>query len=156
MNPRDATVSLRVVDEDSRAEILSLEVAPEQRAFVATNAQSLAQAAEDEGAWARGIYADETAVGFVLLHDETLCARPRERGYLYLWRMMIDRRHQGHGYGTRALQQVFAYAKTRPDVARLHTSWRSETGNAGPFYRGLGFEPTGVVEDGEVHAARDL
>jgi len=35
---------------------------------------------------------------------------------------------------------------------RLTTSWNPALGGPEPFYRGLGFEPTGEIDDGEVVA----
>ena len=107
-------------------------------------------------AWFRAIYADEEPVGFVMLHDETLRAEPREAGYLVAWRMMVDERFQGMGFGWKAMQLVIAHARTRPGVERLQVSWRQEEGNAGDFYRKLGFVPTRVDEDGEQWASLEL
>ncbi len=52
-------------------EICRLAVSPAQAEFVAPNAVSIAQAYfEREIAWFRGIYADETPVGFLMLEDK--------------------------------------------------------------------------------------
>lgn len=73
----------------------------------------------------------------------------RNREY-YLWRLMIAAQHQGKGYGRQAIQRLIEYVRTRPGAHELLVSY--VPGEAGPeqFYRRLGFEPTGAVEDGEV------
>ena len=68
---KDSIVSLREVIKENLRNILALEVAPEQKKFVAPNAVSIAQAYFDrEIAWFRAIYADETPVGFLMLSDD--------------------------------------------------------------------------------------
>ena len=153
---RESVVTLREITPDTSNAILALSVADSQRHLVASNERSIAQAHFEESAWFRAIHADEEPVGFVMLHDETLRAEPREEGYLVLWRMMIDQRYQGMGFGWKAMQLVIAHARTRSGVTRLQTSWRQEEGNAGDFYRKLGFVPTKVDEDGEQWAALEL
>ncbi len=150
MNPDTATVSLREIDEATIVSILKLDVAPAQRGFVATNAVSLSQAHFSEHAWHRAIYADDTPVGFVMLSDN-----PADEG-VWLWRLMIDQRHQGCGYGRHAMEQVFDHVRTlsRPDV--LFTSVVEGHGSPRPFYEGLGFLDTGEIEDGETVLRRDL
>ena len=152
----NSVVTLRDVTPDNLEAVLALRVADSQKHLVASNERSIAQAHFEEAAWFRAIYADGEPVGFVMLHDEALRAEPREAGYLVVWRMMIDERFQGMGFGWKAMHLVIAHARTRPGVDRLQTSWAQEEGNAGDFYRKLGFTPTRVDEDGEQWAALDL
>lgn len=139
-----AVVELREVGEDNVRAICLLQVEPEQGQFVAPNAVSLAQAMFSPQAWFRAVYADEVAVGFVLLSLDT--AKPE----YYLWRFMIDGRYQGLGYGRAAIGLVADHVRTLPGATELLTSWVPLPGGPEPFYRGLGFEPTGDVDDGEV------
>ncbi len=141
---RDSVVTLREVTRDNAREIIKLEVAEGQNRFVAPNDVSLAQAYfEREKAWFRAIYADEIPVGFMMLYDD-----PREPIY-YLWRLMMDARYQGMGYGRRALDLLVAYVKTRPSATELKVSYVPGEGSPGPFYTRYGFEETGEVHDGE-------
>ncbi len=152
----ESSVTLRRITGETLEDVLALKVGEAQKAFVASNERSIAEAHFDEGAWFRAAYADDTPVGFVLLHDESLCESPREKGYFYLWRLMIDQRFQRMGFGSRTLRLVIAHAKTRPDVEKLHTSWRQEEGNAGAFYEKLGFKKTGIDDAGEVQASLEF
>lgn len=153
---RESAVTLREITPENAEAIFKLSVADSQKHLVASNERSIAQAHFEEAAWFRAIYADEEPVGFVMLHDEALRAEPREAGYLVAWRMMVDERFQGMGFGWKAMQLVIAHARTRPGVARLQVSWSQEEGNAGDFYRKLGFVPTRVDEGGEQWAALEL
>ncbi len=152
----ESTVTLREITPANSEAIFKLSVADSQKHLVASNERSIAQAHFEEAAWFRAIYADDEPVGFLMLHDESLRAEPREEGYLVLWRMMIDERFQGMRFGWEAMLLVIAHARTRPTVTRLQTSWAQEDGNAGDFYRKLGFVPTHVDDDGEQWAALEL
>jgi diamine N-acetyltransferase len=68
-----------------------------------------------------------------------------------LWRLLIDARHQGRGYGAAAVNLVVDHVRSRPDARILHTSV-VEGGPACPlpFYLGLGFRNTGRVHDDEL------
>ncbi len=140
----DTTISLREITKGNLREIFRLKVAPDQERFVASNSISIAQAYFDRDvAWFRAIYAGETPVGFVMLHDE-----PAERKY-YLWRFMVDHRYQKHGYGAQALNQVIAYVRERPGAQELLTSVVPGEGSPGAFYEKLGFAYTGEMDEGE-------
>ena len=39
---------------------------------------------------------------------------PTLLGPFYLWRLLIDERHQRRGYGTAALDAIVAYVRGRP------------------------------------------
>ena len=152
----EASVSLQRITADSLEDILALSVSEAQKDYVASNERSLAEAHFDEGAWFRAIYADETPVGFVLVHDETLCEKPREEGHVFLWRLMIDQRYQRMGFGRRGLRLVLAHVRSRPDVKRLQTSFRRGEGGAQGFYEKIGFKETHEDETGEVFAVLEL
>lgn len=145
-------VSFREVTPENIWTIFKLEVAESQRTFVAPNEMSIAQAyfAREE-AWFRAIYADETAVGFVMLSD-----KPRKPEY-FLWRFMIAEQYQGMGFGRQAINLLVAHVKTRPQATELLVSYRPEgEGHPGPFYHKLGFVDTGDVEEGENVARLEL
>jgi diamine N-acetyltransferase len=145
MPGRDAVVTLREITRETVRTITDLKVAPEQTGFVATNAESIAQAYFDRDvAWFRAVYADEVPVGFIMLEDDAV-----NQEY-YLWRFMIDARYQGRGYGRRALELLVEYVKTRPGAKALMTSCVPGDGSPCPFYEQLGFVPTGEVDEGEI------
>ena len=142
---RDAAVSLREIKRETLRPFLKMKVAEAQERMVANNAVSIAQAHFEPKAWFRGIYADETPVGFIMLYDD-----PEEPVY-FLWRLMVADEFQGMGYGRKAIAQLVEYVKTRPNATELKVSHVPELpGNPGPFYQKLGFEYTGEEDDGEL------
>ena len=143
-------VELREVTAESLAAILALEVAESQRRFVASNAKSIAEAHFHPEAWFRAIYADEQPVGFVMLHDESLHPAPRQQGFYFLWRLMIDKGHQGRGYGRRTMELLIDHVRTRPDAKELLASCVPGSDSPQGFYLQIGFHPTGNHVHGEV------
>jgi diamine N-acetyltransferase len=139
-----AVVSLREVTAETVGAICNLKVASEQEQFVAPNAFSIAQAHFDQLAWFRAIYADETPVGFIMLSDN-----PQAPEY-FLWRLMIAAEYQGQGFGRRAIALLIDYVRTRPGAPQLLVSYHPGEGSPRGFYRKLGFEETGEMEEGEV------
>lgn len=147
---RDAVVTLREVTQETLFDILRLNVAPAQEGFVAPNSISIAEAHFSKHAWFRAIYADETPVGFMMLHDEP------EKPKYYLWRFMIDARYQKLGFGRQAMQRIIEHVKTRPNASELLLSYVPEEGGPRDFYASFGFEHTGNEDDGELEMVLKL
>ena len=139
-------VELREVSKDDVRAICRLAVAPAQMSFVAPNAISFAEALFEPKAWYRGIYADGTPVGFAMLSID------QDAPEYYLWRFMIDARYQGRGYGRVAIGLIVDFVRTLPGARELLVSWVPADGGPEPFYRGLGFVPTGEMDGIEVMA----
>jgi diamine N-acetyltransferase len=136
-------VSLREVTKQNVRDVLALEVAPEQTSYVATNARSIAEAHFEPRAWFRAIAAGEELVGFAMVYrDPTLPT-------FYVWRFMIDARHQGRGYGKRAMELLLDEAR-EDGVDEVTLSVVPGDHSALDFYRRFGFEETGTVEHGEL------
>lgn len=139
----EAAVTLREVTAETVRAVCALEVAPEQRGFVAPNAISIAQAHFEPKAWFRAVYAGDEPVGFAMLYEDL------EKEKYFLWRFMIAAEHQGKGYGRRALDLVVERVLSLPGASELLTSY--VPGEAGPkdFYLRYGFVETGEVDEGE-------
>lgn len=136
-------VELVELTEDNVRAVIDLSVRRDQDDFVAPNAVSIAQAYVSPDAWPRAIYADDQPVGFVMLSLEP------DRPQYYLWRFMIDGRHQRRGHGTAALAAVVEFVRARPGATELLSSYVPGDGSPGPFYLAFGFEETGRSHDGE-------
>ena len=100
--------------------------------------------------WMRGIVADGEPVGFMMLAAVT-SAHPDP----YLWRLLVDRRHQRRGVGGAALRHLILHLRST-GCTRLVTSWAEGPGGPEPFYTRLGFRPTGQLIDGEVEAVLEF
>jgi len=148
---RESRVTLREIDSVEVLDaVLALRVSEWQRTFVADNTKSIAQSTQSEFAWPRAIYADETPIGFLMLWDDP------EKPQYYLWRLMIDERWQGLGFGREAMRQLIEHVRGRPGATGLTTSVMPKRGGPRPFYEGLGFVATGEWEAGEMVLRLDL
>jgi diamine N-acetyltransferase len=128
---------------------LSDTLTPAQRQMVADNAISIAQAHFSENCWMRAIYADDTPVGFILLHIGSDYDNGIDCPGVFLWRFMIAKPYQGLGYGRQAIDCLLAHLRAQ-GIPELYTS--CDVGEQGPegFYKGLGFVPTGGWYDDEI------
>ncbi len=143
-------VRLVEVTDANRGAVAALATQPSQRRFVATMADSFAEAADPEvqdGApvvpWMRAIEADDEVMGFLMTAEPRWPSEPP-----YLWRLLIDRRHQGRGIGRRAVGLLVDRLRAEGHD-RLRASWVRDLGGPEPFYLGLGFRLTGAIEEGE-------
>ena len=144
-------ISLREITEANRPQVESLAVTADQQDYVAGVAESLAEAAATPAAcpWYRGVYCGEEPVGFVMISDGIPEGHPEYLGPYYLWRLLIDARRQGRGFGTAALDLVVEYVRTRPGAHRFLTSVVPGPASPTGFYLRYGFSLTGQVFDGE-------
>lgn len=145
-------MSLREIDDRNRPAVVALAVKPDQHRFVDGVQASLDEAATYERPpWCRAIYDVDEPVGFVMLADDD----PTCPWRYYLWRLLIDARYQGLGYGRAALDLVTAYVRTRPGGDVLMTSvahYDDDRDDGSPldFYLRCGFQPTGELHDHEI------
>ncbi len=145
-------MTLRGITDSNRAAVEALAVSADQAEYVTGVAESLVEAAATPGArpWYRAIYADDEPVGFVMISDGITEVNPEYLGPYYLWRLLVDQRHQGRGYGSAALGHVVDYVSTRPGARVLLTSVAQGPRTPLPFYLGQGFRETGEVHSGEL------
>ena len=149
-----AVVELVEITDDNLRAVFALATHKHQEAFVAPVARSLAQFGfppTHDGhpvvPWARAVRADGEIVGFLLL-SAVSDGEPEP----YVWRFLIDRRHQRRGVGSRTFG-VLADALRAQGHQGIVLSFVDGPGGPRAFYEGLGFVTTGNVHDGE-HEAR--
>jgi len=160
--PRNAPGTIELVEPYpiGLRDVLKLAPHRSQEQFVSSIATSLAQVAvpppeqgfddDPDGPrvvpWPRIIHADGEAVGFVMMAQPT-ALNPEP----YLWRLLIDRRHQRRGIGKHVIEMVIEQARDWGSES-LAVSWVPGVGSPEPLYRAMGFVPTGEIDDGETVA----
>ena len=146
------TTSLGEITSENLISVLGLSVTEEQKkVYPRSNAYSIAEAhypGDDDPVWIRAIYAGETPVGFLMTSEAP------DQGEYFLWRLMIDAKHQGKGYGFRAVELLIERIKNSPNPKALVTSHLKDDGDAGTFYEKLGFVYTGEILGGCDHVLR--
>jgi diamine N-acetyltransferase len=151
-----AVVQLRdIVTDADRAAVLTLRRGPGQERYLGSMASPFEEAVEDAVACPRmwSVHHGDLLVGFVMISDgspaERLAADDSLVGPYYLWRLLIDERFQGRGYGAATIDAVVAYLRARPGADVLWTSCKAGPGSPQPFYLRYGFVLTGATKWGE-------
>jgi len=144
--------------------MFNLEVAEEQRKYVASNLSSVAScyvlSVNGSQPFPFVIYADERPVGFVMIvYGATGYDEPSYASDSYcILRLMIDKHEQGRGYGRAAMEQTLAFIRTWPagPAARCWIPYKHDNDPARRLYESLGFRDTGEVFNEEMIAALEL
>jgi diamine N-acetyltransferase len=139
-------IRLVPVTEANRTLVASLELAPDQMDFVASNAESLDEADRDEDARPRAVMAQDGVVGFLMYEA------PLDDDEARIYRFMIDRAYQGKGYGKAALREVLEEIRRLGHIRHVSICYEPENEGARYLYRAAGFVEEGLDEDGEMIA----
>lgn len=138
--------------EHTRA-VASLTTHQHQRHLVSPMSKTLAEAISPpdwEGhpmrPWHRVIVADGHVAGFAMVGMPT----PTEPAP-YLWRLLIDRGHQGRGLGAATVRAIAEHFRAE-GCTLMTTSFVPGLGSPQRFYEGLGFRLNGREDDGELEA----
>lgn len=115
-------IQLRKIGEKNFRDILDLCVRDDQKSFVAPNDISLIEAfiaiSHHGKAFPFGIYDGDIPVGFCMIGfgaDEDWEDAPAVAKDNYnLWRLMIDERYQGKGYGKAAMKRILEFIADKP------------------------------------------
>ncbi|XLZ68982.1 GNAT family N-acetyltransferase [Massilia sp. SR12] len=142
-------IQLKAVTRHNFDAITDLQLLDPQRDLIASNAYSIAQASFHPHMQTRAIYAGEELVGFLMYVDLELEGHPNEFG---VWRLMIDSRHQGKGYGRTALLAALAEIRARGGVRKIWISYMPNNALARALYASIGFVETEIDEGGEMVA----
>lgn len=123
----------------------SLELEPEQRGFVRSNAWSIAESLYHPELKPFGIYRGGTMVGFLMYGTAW------QDGSVWLFWLMIDRNYQGQGLGKEALERVIRRMRDE-GYTDVNIGWDPENEIAERLYLKAGFESTGMAPWGEKTA----
>lgn len=142
------TAQIRLVEitDANRAAVVALRVHPAQERFVASVENSFRDAERHPEAqpWFRAVYDGDVPVGFVMV-SWNVVPGPDLRGPYFLWRLLIDAKQQGRGYGTAILDEVVRLIRA-DGATELITSHVPGEGGPLPFYLGYGFVATGEID----------
>ena len=143
-------VELKAITEENFIDAFNLKLASGQEIFVSHPIRSLAQAyVYREQCQPFGIYADGKMVGYVMvIYDYDIPEYD-------IWHMMIDETMQGRGYGSKALDRVIEYIRTKPfgDSNRIALTCNKQNPVARKLYESKGFSPTGMEYEDEIELA---
>ena len=140
---------LKEINGNNIGEILKLEVFDNQKSFVATNNSSIIEAyiaiTENNDVFTFGFL----MIGFdVNSVDEG--APKIAKGNYNIWRLMIDKKFQGKGFGKKAMNLALEFINTFPCGTAKYCwlSYESDNDVARQLYKSVGFVET-EEKDGE-------
>ncbi|HEY8169959.1 MAG TPA: GNAT family N-acetyltransferase [Candidatus Limnocylindria bacterium] len=140
-------IELRGITDANREAIVAIHGGPAEGRFVSSVADSLEEAAETpEGSpWYRAVYRDDETVGFVMLSWNSVPRPPDIIGPWFLWKLIVDERHQGRGIGRAIVDEVVRLIRAE-GARELFTSHVIGEGGPDGFYERLGFIATGELD----------
>ena len=135
-------VQLEQVTKENIDAVLALDVNEDQKGFVSSTAESLAQAyAYSATAFPFAVSDDGKIVGFIMM------GYYEEKQYYTLWKLLIDRKYQHRGYGRKALELGIAFLKEQIGVTEIYTGVSPGNAAAKHLYLSIGFKETGLTEN---------
>ena len=154
--------------DDNMPECIALNVLPEQENFVASNAYSLAEAycenknfsETGKGSIAKpyAVYENGKMVGFTMYGyfppEDDDDAYNKEEYHYYVWRLLIDKDHQGRGLGRETVRLLMEEIKSKPcgEASYCYVSYEPTNIASKTTFASYGYEEDGRVIDGEVVA----
>ncbi len=160
-------IHLEKANQDNVWDLLKLRVRPEQQNFVADNTESVVEAylslSVGGCAFPFGIFDGDTPVGFLMIgfgtENDRWVGEPQvNQGNYSLWRLMIDEKYQGRGYGKQAVQLALDFIKTFPcgPAEACWVSFEPENEKAKALYHSFGFVENGEWDGDEIVAVLKL
>ncbi len=148
----------RPVARGDLSALFELKVANDQVGQVAPNEVTIAQQAYEPGSYVWGLWNGSQAVGLLAMINPLEYPDLEEdddKGAGYVWRLMIDEKAQGKGFGREAIAIAAEIARDW-GMRRLNLTFVDKPGGAEPFYAAQGFVRTGRIVDGEIEMVRDF
>lgn len=143
---KTSKIELRDLTRENLAASIQLKLAPEQEKYVASVVASIAESKVEPHYIPRVIYAGAEVVGFLMYCVET---NPPDPELFWLFRLMIDVKHQAQGYGTAAIKLAVTEMQSA-GAKRIHTMHKPENEIASRVYQSVGFQEIGSLADGDL------
>ncbi|MFB9869710.1 GNAT family N-acetyltransferase [Vreelandella sulfidaeris] len=143
-------VILKSITRENFEAVIALELATSQRDYVASNLYSIAESSFHPTYQPRAIHCSGEAVGFLMYES---FHHNRQLPAYNIFRFMVDRRHQGRGFGHEAMKCVLDEIRAHGPFEKIAICYVPTNQVARDFYASLGFQEAGLSEEtGEVIA----
>lgn len=130
-------IHFKDITKHNRQEVLKLAVDSSQESFIESVAECLKEADEYPAWRPKAIYADEILVGFMMYGM-----------FERVWfdRLLIDKRYQGKGYGTKVVSEALKMLRTEYGQKEIYLSAYPDNHKALKLYERFGFVKTGELD----------
>ena len=142
-------ISFREITQDNFFACMRLSVREDQP-FVASNAYSVSESKLFPHWITNAIYHQDEMVGFLMYTMDY------EENELYLCRLMIDKKHQGKGYGKAALDKLKEIAMGDEKIHKITLSTSPKNVYGIRIYEKFGFVDMKYMDEGEEVFTLDL
>ena len=159
-------LELKKINRKNVADILKLEVFDNQKSFVATNNSGIIEAyiaiTDNNDVFTFGIYKDDAPIGFLMIgynvNSDDEGAPSIAKGNYNIWRLMIDKKFQGKGFGKKAMNLALEFINTFPSGTAKYCwlSYESDNKMARQLYKSVGFVETNEKDGDEIVAVLEL
>lgn len=158
-------VQLKKIDRENVWDVARLKVKRAQTNYVSSNVESILEAfaTRESGGVALpfALYDGVALVGFALIGYGDLPGEDNpaiSKDNYCLWRLMIDERWQGRGYGKQAIEKAVEYVRTKPfgEAEYCWLSYDPDNQRLGKLFMSFGFAETGEMDGEEAIAALKL
>ncbi|MEI5907892.1 GNAT family N-acetyltransferase [Bacillus spongiae] len=145
------SIQLRAINKYNWEECISLKLDEKQERYLPQNVYTLAESKFVEDMHIFGIYKGNLMVGFAAYVLD-------EDGDMNITRLMIDKSHQGMGYGKLALIEIIEQIKRDYENKEIWLSIHPENNHAIYLYKAAGFKvtETGLESSDEIFLKLDL
>ena len=153
------TLSRQIVSHENLGKLMELNVRADQPKLVAPNSVTVAQSAYMKGTYVWGLFSDDAPVGMMAMihpHEFEYLEKGDDADGAYLWRLMIDKDHQGNGFGVAAIYEALAQTVTWKLPSLYLSVAADQKNNALAFYQANGFIKTGRIVEGETELKRTV
>jgi len=148
---KNTKVHLQPVTAKNWKACSALELAPDQKNFLPGNLYSIAEAQFYEHARSRVICDEhDQAIGYALYGRDIFTNKWK------IFRLMIDKSHQGEGYGESAMREMIQEISKEPDGNEILICYQDPNQAARRLYAKLGFIEQAIDPGGKVTALLNL
>lgn len=144
-------VILTELDANNWYECCRLNVSEEQDAFIESNAISIAQSKFETTLKPYAISLNDEIVGFLMFNT----VQEELDGY-WIYRIMIDKNHQGKGIAKMAVQLLVSKIAELPDANKVIVGYHPDNKAAHHLYSSVGFVDNGDRFGKEMAVIKNL
>ena len=132
-------IILKEITKDNFWECVGLSVGEDQLEFVTTNGISIAQSKLQPECMPLAVYKNDQMIGFVMY-----CLDEEDHEY-WIYRLMIDQKYQGLGYGTKTLEKILKIIQQDKQHHKVFLGVHKESMAAVQLYKKAGFAFNGQI-----------
>jgi len=137
-------IKLRDIDRNNYLGVIRLSVTDEQKGYIANNMYSLAEAKAKPECIPLAIYNDDILIGFLMYGIDF-----NDKEY-WIYRIMIDVKHQNKGYGKQTLICILDKIISDKEHNKVYISVEPRNLIAKELYEKLGFVLDGRIINEEL------